>query len=106
MPTRSAARALASREPWDDPVISARELIAQGWTPDRIRNQIRALRWQRIGRAVIRHNAEPSITDLRRAAVIVVGPRAARTAFTAMEEWGLAGWQRPDIDVLCRGAPA
>lgn len=105
MPTRSAARARASREPWENAVVSVRELIEQGWTADRIRNQIRARRWQRIGRAVIRHNAEPTGADLRRAAVIVLGPRAVRTAFTALDEWGLTGWPRPDIHVLVpRGA--
>jgi hypothetical protein len=67
--------------------------------------QIRANRWQRIGRAVVLHDATPSVAELRRAALIVLGPRAALTSLTALAEWGLTGWDRAAIHVLVpRGA--
>jgi hypothetical protein len=80
-------------------------LIAAGWSPAAIRAQVEARRWQRIGRAVILHNGAPTPAERRRAALIVLGPRAALTSFTAAEEWGLSGWEREPIHVLVpRGA--
>ncbi len=54
---------------------------------------------------MIRHNGPPSPAELRRAALIVLGPRSVLTAFTALEDWGLSGWSREAIHVLVpRGA--
>ncbi|TAM89356.1 MAG: hypothetical protein EPN43_07160, partial [Jatrophihabitans sp.] len=77
--TAAAARSLAL--PDDLTVAGVAELAALGWTPDRIRNQVNAHRWQRIGRAVILHNHEPDRADLEAAALAVLGPRAALTSF-------------------------
>jgi hypothetical protein len=86
-------------------VASLPELIRAGWTKDQVRNQVHANRWHRIGRAVVLHNGEPTTEELRQAALIVLGPRAVLTAFTALEEWGLDGWDRPAIHILVpRGA--
>ena len=88
-----------------DVVSSVSALTAEGWSPAAIRAQLEARRWQRIGRAVIRHNAAPTAAERRRAALIVLGPRAVLTSFTAAEEWGLSGWEREPIHVLVpRGA--
>jgi hypothetical protein len=105
MHTGSAADAVTLRTQRSPAVASIRELIGSGWTKDRIRNQVQADRWQRIGRAVVLHNGAPTPEELRRAALIVLGPRAVLTAFTALEEWGLKGWERDRIHVLVpRGA--
>jgi hypothetical protein len=106
MLTGSAARSLVGQQfIADSSVTSVRALVTAGWTSDAIRGQVRARRWQRIGRAILRHNGEPTTAELRRAALIVLGPRAVLTAFTALEEWGLSGWSRESIHVLVpRGA--
>jgi hypothetical protein len=86
-------------------VRAVAELIRDGWTSDAIRAQIRARRWQRIGRAVVMHNGPPTRGELRAAALINLGPRAALTSFTALEDWGLDDWERDPIHVLVpRGA--
>lgn len=105
MLTAAAHRSVIEDGPYTDAVVSLQELIRAGWTASQVRNQIRARRWQRIGRAVICHNAAPTDAELRKAARIVLGPRAVLAAFTALDDWGLAGWERPAIHVLVpRGA--
>lgn len=106
MLTGSAIRSLSDVRPLPgSAVTSVRALTAAGWTSDAIRAQVRARRWQRIGRAVVRHNGEATTAELRRAALIVLGPRAVLTAFTALSEWGLTGWNREPVHVLVpRGA--
>lgn len=106
MHSTSAARSRPDpRQFGADVVTSARRLGMEGWTSSEIRSQLRARRWQRIGRAIIRHNGPPSPAELRRAALIVLGPRALLTSFSALEEVGLQGWKRPEIHVLVpRGA--
>jgi hypothetical protein len=105
MYTGSAARSLERRPRAQARVTSVHDLVAQGWTTDAIRGHVRAARWQRIGRAVILHNSTPTANELRRAALIVLGPRVALTSFTALDEWGLKGWERDAIHVLVpRGA--
>lgn len=103
--TVAAARSLRERTDFELHVTSVRALIEAGWTSAGIRAQVRAGRWQRIGRAVILHNGEPTNAEVTRAGLIVLGPRAVTTAFTALEQWGLTGWQRNRIHVLVpRGA--
>jgi hypothetical protein len=54
---------------------------------------------------VVLHNATPSRSELREIALVLLGPRAATTSFTALEQWGLEGWSRDPIHVLVpRGA--
>jgi hypothetical protein len=87
----------------DDPAHTVRDvsgLIRDGWTVGGIQGQIRARRWQRVGRAVVRHNG-PLHPDERAAVVLVnSGPRSVLTGFTAAHVHGLEGWERPWIDVL------
>jgi hypothetical protein len=102
MQTSSAVRSLASV---DTTIVGVRELIAAGWTSDAIRGQVRARRWQRIGRAVVLHNGTPSVREWRDIVLVLLRPRATLTAFTALEEWGLEGWERDAVHVLVpRGA--
>lgn len=54
---------------------------------------------------MIKHNGPPTAAECRQAALIVLGPRAVLTSFTAAEEWGLNGWEREAVHVLVpRGA--
>jgi 2-isopropylmalate synthase len=84
-------------------VTTRAELAGLGIGPDHITAQTRAGRWQLSGIAVILHNAGLTRAELRRVALINCGPRAVLTSFTAIEQWGLRGWQRNEIHVL---APA
>lgn len=103
--TQPAARSRTPHRPHEPAVAGIADLIDDGWTFDEIRGQFRANRWQRIGRAAILHNGVPTADELRRAALIVLGPRAVLTAFTALEEWGVNGWERETVHVLVpRGA--
>lgn len=105
MLTDAATRGLLERVPFDAAVTSVNALVRIGWTSAGIRAQVRAGRWQRIGRAIVLHNGDPTTAELRRAALTVLGPRAVLTAFTALEEWGLCGWERAAVHVLVpRGA--
>lgn len=104
MYTGAAARSLPDAN--DDPRATVTTLAAlrrAHWTASRVHGQLRARRWQRIGRAVLLHNGPPSTSELRRAALLNCGPRAALTAFTAAEELGLRSWERADIHLLVPG---
>jgi hypothetical protein len=103
--TSSARRSVDPLAQLPETVRAVAALIRGGWTSDAIRGQIRARRWQRIGRAVVLHNGPPTQDELRAAALINVGPRAVLTAFTALQAWGLRGWERDPVHVLIpRGA--
>lgn len=104
----TAAASASLRDPAEygaDTVVRVRTLLASGWTASRIRAQLNANRWQRVGTAIIRHNGDPSTTELRQVALAVQGPRALLTAFTGLHEGGLTGWDRSEIHLLVpRGA--
>lgn len=97
--TGSAARA-RDLEVDTDLVLTRAELIAAGCTRSRLQAQVDARRWQRVGRAVVMHNHEPTRAQRWRAAVLNCGPRAALTSFTRAEVAGLSGWTRDEIHVL------
>ena len=86
-----------------DLVTTRRELAQIGIGARGISAQVAASRWQVVGKAVVLHNAQLTVDQLRRAALINCGPRAVLTSFTASEERGLTGWTRKEIHVL---APA
>jgi hypothetical protein len=65
-----------------------------------VRANLRARRWQRVGRAIVLHNGPVARPEREQAALISCGPRAAFTSFTATTRWGLEGWDRPEIHVL------
>jgi hypothetical protein len=78
-------------------------LTASGWSVSAVNAQLRARRWQRVGRAIVLHNGVLSVAERRRAALLNCGSPAALTAFTAAEEFGLRSWERPRIHVLVPG---
>jgi hypothetical protein len=81
-------------------VLSRRELRELGISAAAERAQVKARRWQRVGRAVVLHNGPVSRPEREQAALISCGPRAAFTSFTAVARCGLTGWERDDIHVL------
>jgi hypothetical protein len=86
-------------------VTALAELARHGWTASAVRAQLAAGRWQRIGRAIVRHNGELSREQVCDVALVNLGPRAMLTSFTALEQAGLRGWERDPVHVLVpRGA--
>lgn len=81
-------------------VLTSSQLRRRGYSPDRIRAQVDAGRWRRWGYAIVMHNGP--LTDSQRYEVARVhgGPRALFTAFTALHDVGLRGWEREPVDVL------
>jgi hypothetical protein len=105
MRTTSAGRSLDYRMSALDVVTDFGGLATAGISIAEARAHVRANRWQRIGRAVARHNGPLSVPEARQAALINCGPRSVLTAFSGLDEIGLTGWDRPWIDVLVpRGA--
>ena len=86
-------------------------LLKSGATRSRVRANLDAGRWQRLGRAIVLHTGPLTRDERWHAALINVGPRSVLTAFTAAEFAGLNGWERPCIHVLapygakCRTVP-
>ncbi len=100
----AAARRSRSRNIDDlDGVATRAELALAGFSAHRVDAQLAAGRWRRCGTAIVLHNGQLSRSQGRRVALINCGPRAVLTSFTAAEQWGLRGWQRPEVYVL---APA
>jgi hypothetical protein len=75
-------------------------LIRAGISYDAIEAQVRARRWQRLGRAIVLHNSELTVWQQRRAALANLSARSLLTSFTSIEELGLQRWERPEIHVL------
>ena len=84
-------------------VLGSAALSRNGWPPHRVRDQLAARRWQRVGRAVVLHNGPLQRAELARAVLVNAGPRAALTAFTAAELGGLRGWERDAVHVVIPG---
>ena len=81
-------------------VVTRAELGALGITAHHIDAQVAARRWQRVGPAIVLHNARLTPREYRWLCMINCGPRALLTSFTAAQEWGLRGWERPGVHVL------
>ena len=86
-----------------DGVASPGELRAAGVSKAVTAAHVRARRWQSLGLAIILHNGRPTKEQRERAFLISCGPRSVLTSFTAVQRWGLQGWERDEIHVL---APA
>jgi hypothetical protein len=75
-------------------------LRLSGTSPDRIRAQLAAGRWRRWGYAIALHNGPLTREQRWFVARVHGGPQALLTAFTALEAFGLAGWQRDQVNLL------
>ncbi len=98
--TASARRAWRVSTEIEDGVTNRQELARWGIGAAEVRAQVAAGRWQLVGRALVLHNG--ALTDRQRGLVALLncGPHAVLTSFTAAAEWGLRGWERPEIHVL------
>lgn len=78
-------------------------LRRRGLSTERIRAEVAARRWQRLGQAAVLHNGPLSERQRWMAARIHAGPKAVLTAFTATQAFGLRGWERDAAHVLAPG---
>lgn len=84
-------------------VTTARRLSIDGVHRRQLADELAAGRWQRAGLAVVMHNGPLSPAQRWRVARVHGGPQAVLTAFTAVEAYGLTGWERDEVHLL---APA
>lgn len=103
MYTAAAARTLAFADFAGPDVYTRAELVGMGCSRHALDARLAAGRWQRIGQAIVLHNAELSRPERWRVAVLNCGPRAVLASFSAAEMAGLRGWERDEVHVL---APA
>lgn len=75
-------------------------LRRSGTTPARIQAQLDARRWRRWGHAIALHNGPLTREQAWHVARLHAGRRALLTGFTALESFGLRGWQRDIVDLL------
>jgi hypothetical protein len=102
MVTEPARRALRAGRELDN-VVRPAELWGAGFSTAQIRAQVDARRWQRVGRSVVLHNSTLSAEDRWQVTLSNCGPRAVLTAFTAVAELGLTGWEDEAVHVLVPG---
>lgn len=93
--TAAAARSLVEA----NTVLASTDLPA-GITRSRMRANLAARRWQRVGGAIVLHNHEPRREEWWEIARLNGGPRAALTAFTSAEKLGLRGYERDEVHLL------
>ena len=104
---RRAAQAVPMPTSPDDRrrVTTVAQLRRAGWTHARIRAQLDAGRWQRVGHAIAMHNGPLTRQQRWQVARLHAGRHALFTAFTAAEYYGLRGWERNEVHLLVpRGA--
>jgi hypothetical protein len=88
---------------WQDQagVCSREQLAAVGINADRVDDHVNARRWTPLGPTVVVLHRGPLVSRARRfAALLHCGERAALSAWTALDEWGLAGWDRAATHVI------
>jgi hypothetical protein len=100
--THPARRALWAGQELDS-VVRPADLLECGLSPAEIRAQLAARRWQRVGRSVVLHNSTLRTEDRLQVALSNCGPRSVLTAFTAVAELGLTGWEDEAVHVLVPG---
>lgn len=81
-------------------MLDRRTLGDLGYSRSAVAAQIRANRWQLVGRAIVCHNAVLSPEDQRHVALINCEPGTAWTSLTALEVLGLQGWRRDIVHVI------
>lgn len=99
----SALRSLAAEQ---QHAVSRAQLRALGVDDGRVAIHVAAGRWQTAGPLVVVLHTGPLAACARRwASVLTAGPCSALGAWSALEVWGLVGWERPlDHVVVPRGA--
>lgn len=87
-------------------VLTRRQLAGLGISGSHVQTHVAARRWQTVGPIVIvLHTGPVPAQAWRWVAVLNAGNRGALCAWSALEEWGLTGWERPGTHVVVpRGA--
>lgn len=81
--------------------MTRHQLSSVGLAKHEVRRRIGSREWQPYGSKVIAMTDAPlSRQQSWRAAALHVGPRASIAGLTALEWWGLDGWERPDVHLL------
>jgi len=84
-----------------DHVLSRRELADLGVGRWQIRDEVRARRWQLVGRhAVVLHRGPLDLAQRRRVCQLQAGSGALLSGRTALSLAGLAGWDEDTVYVL------
>lgn len=82
-------------------VVSRSQLVAARVPRWLIRAEVRAGRWQLVGRqVVVLHNGPLSVGELRWVAVLGTGPRAALDGVSALQEAGVTGLDDEVVHVI------
>lgn len=86
--------------------VSRRQLAALGVTPQHVQNQVEQGRWQVVTPVVVvLHTGPVADRAIWWAAVLNAGESGALCAWTALQAWGLTGWERDVVHVVVpRGA--
>lgn len=84
-----------------DAVVSRTQLLECGVTRDRLKNELRARRWQRVGtRAVVLHSGPPTEVQRWWCAVFNTGVHAVLAGLTAAQASGLTGYASDAVHVI------
>src|SRR2546430_10180065 len=98
-----ATERLARLAEAQDSVVRREQLRAAGLTPDAVRAQVEARRWQAVGPVVVAlHNGPLAPNQQCWAAVLHCGRHAALAGRTAAARGGLVGWEATQIHVVVR----
>ena len=87
-------------------VMTRNQLAGLGISAANVQTQLVARRWQTVGPVVVVVHTGPVPQEAWRwVAVLNAGSRGALCAWSALQEWGLSGWERPATHVVvARGA--
>lgn len=87
-------------------IISRSQLATVGVTPQHVQVHIKHGRWRAVTPVVVALHTGPLVGRAQWwVALLNAGPRAALCAWTALEAWGLSGWERDVVHVVVpRGA--
>ncbi|MFP5346158.1 MAG: hypothetical protein ACLGIA_03920 [Actinomycetes bacterium] len=87
-------------------IMSRSQLAAVGVTPQHVQVHVEQGRWRAVTPVVIALHTGPVVGRAQWwVALLNAGPRAALCAWTALEAWGLSGWEQDDVHVVVpRGA--
>lgn len=100
VPTASAQRSIDTRIRRFSGVATRRQLRRVGVDSNAIATQLNALRWRKIGAAIVLHYGTLTRRQLLSVALANHGPQSLLTSFTALHGYGVHGWDRPEIHVV------
>lgn len=84
-----------------DGVLSRLQLTMLGWGHDHVEAEIAARRWAAYGeQALVLHRGPLTVRQQRWIAVLNGGPTATLAGLTAASEFGLTGFESPDVHIV------